>query len=219
MRWSGVLAVTVPPILLAALGLTHPHDLNGESAQWWMDLHILLLPVFPLLGVAHWVLLQHQRGLLPWIGRIGAFCYIAFYSALDAIVGIANGTIMQRSGAATADERPETAWLFGVGNDIGGLGAWSFSVASIATSIVLVRSQGRRAVPGAVVLAAASIYFAAFGVHIYWPRGVLTMLALAIGFGWLAMTLRKDQEKARNEKARNEKVAAHQSASYTNDNS
>jgi hypothetical protein len=200
MRWLGVLAVTVPPILLAALGLTHPHHLNGESAQWWMDLHILLLPVFPLLGVALWVLLRHQRGLLPWIGRVAAFCYIAFYGALDAIAGVGNGTIMQRSGAATTDERPETGWLFQIGNDLGGLGAWSFAVAGIATSIVLVRSRGRRAVPGAVVLAAASVYFAAFGVHIYWPRGVLTMLALAIGFGWLALVDRKDPEKARAEK-------------------
>jgi hypothetical protein len=214
MRWSGVLAVTIPAILLAALGVTHPHHLTGESAQRWTDLHILLLPVFPLLGVAHWVLLRHQRGLLPWIGRIAAFSYIAFYGALDAIAGIANGTIMRRSGAATADERPETAWLFGIGNDIGGLGAWSFAVAGIATSIMLVRRQHRRALPGALVLAAASIYFAALGVHIYWPRGVLTMLALAIGFGWLALTLRTDQEKARTEKA-----AAHQPALYPNGNS
>jgi hypothetical protein len=35
----------------------------------------------------------------------------------------------------------------------------------------------------------SSGYFAAAGVHIYWPREVLTMLVMAVTFGWVAMTV------------------------------
>jgi hypothetical protein len=184
-----MVAATLPALVLAGLGLSHPHDLTGATAQWWTILHIVLVPLFPLLGVAHWVLLRGERGVIAWISRIAAFLYIAFYAVTDHIVGIGNRWIMLESGARSTQERPEIGWLFGIGNDVGGLGAWAFAVAAVVTSWVLVRRAGRRALPGAVLLVAASVYFAGVGVHIYWPRGVLTMIALAVAFGWLAATV------------------------------
>ena len=73
MGWPSVVAVTAPPLLLAGLGLTHPHDLSGASAGWWTSLHIILVPLFPLLGVSHWVLLHRRPGVIAWIGRVAAF--------------------------------------------------------------------------------------------------------------------------------------------------
>jgi hypothetical protein len=61
MGWPCFVAVTVPPLLLAGLGLTHPNDLTGASAGWWTSLHIILVPLFPLLGVSHWVLITDGR--------------------------------------------------------------------------------------------------------------------------------------------------------------
>ena len=78
MGWPSFVAVTAPPLLLAGLGLTHPHDLSGASAGWWTSLHIILVPLFPLLGVSHWVLLHGRPGVIAWIGRVAAFLYIAF---------------------------------------------------------------------------------------------------------------------------------------------
>lgn len=177
-------AVAGPPALLAAVGLTHPHHLTGSTADWWMNLHILLLPVFVLLGVGHWVLLRGESHVLAWIGRAAALGFIALYGALDAIAGIATGTIMVRSRAATVEQRPEIEWLFGIGNELGSPGAWAFLVASVATSAVLLRRRGRRSLPGAVLLVGASIPF--LESHIYWPTGGLAMLAMAVGFGSLA---------------------------------
>ena len=183
------MAVTVPAFLLACLGLTHPAELTAASAEWWTTLHILLVPLFPLLGVSHWILLHGRPGIIAWVGRVAAFLYIAFYAVTDHIAGIGNGVVMQRSGASSMSERPEIDWLFDVANDVGGPGTWALALAAVATAIVTVRAGGRRALFGALLLVVSSVYFALAGVHIYWPRGVLTMVAMAVAFGWLALTV------------------------------
>ena len=179
-----VLAVSGPPILLAGLGLTHPHHLTGGSAHWWTVLHTVRLPLFPLLGVAHWVLLRYESGVLAWLGRAAALLYVALYGALDAIAGVGAGTVAQRADVDHAPDRPEIRWLFAVGNQLGGAGAWSFLAACVATSAALLRRYGRQAAPGAALLLAAGVSF--LDSHIYWPRGVVTMLVMAAGFGMLA---------------------------------
>lgn len=126
---------------------------------------------------------------MAWISRVAAFLYIAFYAVTDHSAGIGNGVVMRESGAFNTSERPEIGWLFGVANDIGGWGAWALALAAIATAVVAVRADGRRVLFGALLLVVSSVYFAVAGVHIYWPRGVLTMLAIALGFGWLALTV------------------------------
>ena len=83
-------------------------------------------------------------------------------------------------------ERPEIGWLFDVANDVGGAGMWALALAAVATAVVAVRDGGRRALPGGVLLVISSGYFAIAGLHIYWPRGVLTMLVMALAFGWVA---------------------------------
>jgi hypothetical protein len=186
--WLRFVAVITPALLLSGLGLTHPAELTGVSAEWWTTLHVLLIPLFPLLGVSHWILLHGRPGIIAWIGRVAAFLYIAFYAVTDHIAGIGNGVVMQKSGVSNTSERPEIGWLFGIANDVGGWGAWALALAATATAVVAVRAGGRRVLFGALLLAVSSVYFAVAGVHIYWPRGVLNMLAMALGFGWLALT-------------------------------
>jgi len=88
--------VAGPALLLALAGLVHPHELTTGSAARWIDLHLLLLPVFPLLGVAHWLLLRKVHGPLAWQARLAAFGYANFYTALDVLFGIGMGALVQR---------------------------------------------------------------------------------------------------------------------------
>ena len=97
---------------------------------------------------------------------------------------VAVGVVMQRSGASSMSERPEIVWLFDVASDGGGPGAWALALAAIATAIVTVRAAGRPALFGALLLVVSSVYFAFAGVHVYWPRGIFTMVAVAVAFGW-----------------------------------
>jgi hypothetical protein len=191
MRWLILLAVTAPPLVLAAIGLTHPQDLTPQTAEWWTNMHILLVPIFPLLGVAQWILVRGMRDVLSWAVRVFAFLYITFYGVVDAVAGIGTGTLVQRGVATGGDHGdhagrdPVLGWLFGVGNEVGTYGGWAFLIASVLLTVVAWRRWGQRALPGGLVLVASSYVF--LGAHIYWPVGVLSMLGIALGFGLLAL--------------------------------
>jgi hypothetical protein len=90
--------VTAPPLLLAVAGLMHPSTLNVATAQHWVILHIALLPVFPLVTVGFILPLRdiprHPLTVLTWAA---AFGYACFYTGLDAVAGIAAGTLVERS--------------------------------------------------------------------------------------------------------------------------
>ena len=177
--------VAVAPLVLAAVGLTHPTTLTADSAAWWATMHIVLLPLFPLLGVAIWVLLRHDRTAVGWGGRVAAITYAAFYGGLDAVSGIAAGTVV-RAGADPTSELVTA--LFAAGRPLGYIGAYAFFVA-----VILVLASAWRAGSrgwlfyAAAGLALLSAYLFTVG-HIYWPRGVAAMLGLAVSLAiveWL----------------------------------
>jgi hypothetical protein len=186
-RWARVVVIAGPAVVLAGLGLTHPQDLTASSASWWTTLHVLLLPLFPLLALSLWLLLRGVPGPVAWVARIAAYGYAAFYTALDVLAGIAAGELTQLNAErGLQTDTVEVDRLFAVGNDLGEIGVWAFGVACAATIAALAGRDGRRSLPGAAVLAVAALVFVAGGVHIYWPWGVATMLALAAGLGLLA---------------------------------
>ncbi len=186
-RWLPIAAVALPGLVLSGLGLAHPTLLNPGSAEWWTTLHLLLVPAFPLLGVSVWVLLRNDRTAVGWGGRIAAITYAVFYTALDAVSGIATGTVV-RAGEP-ADSELVTA-LFGVGNLLGHVGGYAFFVAVI----LVLGSAWRRGARGWTIYAAAPILLAAGYLfttsHIYWPKGGLTMIAFALGFVLVELTPR-----------------------------
>jgi hypothetical protein len=138
-------------------------------------LHVLLLPVLPLLGAAQWVLLTPAPAPLRWVGRLAAYGYAAFYTGLDAVAGIAAGTVEEASGGVS----PLTGRLFEVGDVLGYIGAWCFLVGSVCVIAAGLRHRGWWGVPGAVLLLLASVSF--LDSHLFWPRGVFTMFAIGVG--------------------------------------
>jgi hypothetical protein len=181
VRIPRTLVAAGPALVLAGLGLTHPQSLSESSAPWWTALHVLLLPIFPLLGLSHWLVLRGLSGVTAWVSRVAAFGYATFYGALDVLAGIGTGTLVQGGLGPGAEEVDA---LFSVGNVLGTVGGFCFLGACVATSVALVSHVGRAALPGAVVLVAAAVPF--LDSHIYWPVGVLDMIVLALGFALLA---------------------------------
>lgn len=179
-----VLGIAAAPLLLAALGVTHPRILNPETAPYWHTLHLILLVLFPLLGVNLWWLLSGFSGWAVWATRALGLVYIAFYGALDVLAGIGTGLLVLRAPEANSPELSETVrWLFAQGNELSLVGVWAFLLACVLTSAVLVQRVGRSALPGAVLLCGAALPF--LSSHIYWPVGVVTMVVLAGGFALL----------------------------------
>ena len=89
--------------------------------MWW-QLHIVLLPVFPLLGVAFVLLLRGERGPLVWLARISAYVYAVFYTGLDTLAGIGAGIAV----AAEPAGSPVALGLIGVGHQLAAVGVAGF---------------------------------------------------------------------------------------------
>lgn len=181
-RWVAVAAVAVPGIALAGVGFSHPTLLTPGSAYWWATMHIVLLPLFPLLAVAVWLLLRDDRTAVGWGGRVAALLFVPFYTALDAISGIAAGTAVKAGADPTAEV---VASLFAAGRPLGYVGSYAFFVAVILVLASAWRSGSRGwlfFVAGAVALVSAYLFTTS---HIYFPKGVLAMLGFAVSFAAL----------------------------------
>jgi len=173
------LAVGVPPLVLAAVGVTHPSELNAASAQYWRDLHIGILAVFPLLGFAPWLIVRGHRLWLSWAAGVLGFLYAAFYSALDILAGIGSG------GLEHAGHHDAIGVTFALGDGIGLVGSVAYLAACLLAGGFALRMRGLRALPPVLLIVAGSLLFLA--EHIFFPLGVLGQLALAAGWVWLAL--------------------------------
>jgi hypothetical protein len=176
-----VLAAAVPGLLLAAVGTwLHPAGLGPDTARAWWQLHIWLIPVFPLISVVIWVLLRDLAGPLPWAARLAAFGFAAFYTGLDVLAGIGAGAVYEVQG-----DGPAVGRLFEIGGWLGDTGVWCLLVCAALTGLALARRVGMGALVGATVLAAACLPFQQG--HIFHPTGVLAMLGVAVGCALLAL--------------------------------
>ena len=183
-RYGSVGAIVAGPLVLAGLGVAHPRDLTEETASWWRDLHTILVVVFPILGLNLWWLVRGLGGVAAWLSRVAGFLYIVFYGALDVLAGIGTGTTVEaarREGRETLDDGNE--WLFDAGNALAEVGVWALLLGSAIAVALIVSRVGRTALPGGVLLLLGCVLF--IDSHIYWPGGVLAVLAVGAGFGLL----------------------------------
>ena len=177
-------AAAVPPLLLAALGTTHPTMLTPESAPWWRDLHVIGLGLFPLLALGPWVVVRGRGRVLEAVVVVLGLVYACCYTALDVLAGIGAGqeTVVVGPG-------PWVPALFGMADELAVPGVYAYLAATViggATGILAARGVAAQvaAVVGTLVVAAGAWSF--LTSHIYPPLGVGTMVALAVGWTTLA---------------------------------
>ncbi|MFJ9721726.1 hypothetical protein ACIRP3_03170 [Streptomyces sp. NPDC101209] len=190
--------VTAGPLLLAVAGLVHPRHLTAATAGHWAGLHIALLPVFPLLALGLLVPLWGRprpdaEGALTLLAWAGCLCFAAYYSGLDAVAGISAGTVVDHGVHGAAGP------LFATGDELGRTGVYGLAVASLATSAVLWRRHGARVLPGGAVLLVACWSFV--DSHIFWPKGVFTMLGFAVAFALLTNAASQPAKDAQHPEA------------------
>jgi hypothetical protein len=180
-----LLLVVVGPLLLALAGLVHPSGLSARTAHHWVELHILLLPVFPLLALGFPVLLRNRprtgaAGVATVVAWVCAAAYAVGYTGLDAVAGIAAGTVAEQPGDP-AQLRAVVLALYSTANGLGRFGVYALLAAVLAGTVALAARHGMmRVLPGTLILLGAGYSF--LDSHIFRPRGVLTMLAMAAGF-------------------------------------
>lgn len=175
------LLVSVPALLCAAIGLTHPPTLNAASADHWRNMHIVLIPIFPLIGLAPWLIAR--RAGVAW-GRAGAvfgYGFATLYTSLDLLAGVAGGALVA-SGNSDA-----TGAVFAVARVVGAIGVVSLALGVVVAGIAAYRVAGLRTIPGSL-LALVGALLVQPG-HIYLGVGTVAMMLLAGGFVVLALSV------------------------------
>ncbi len=180
MRWIRVALVALPGLVLAGFALHHPAVLTPATARDWWTMHVLLIPVFPLLAVALGVLLRGDSGPLAWLARIAGYGYATFYTGLDVLAGIGAGLVVEN------DQRGSQNMLrlFEIGDQLGLAGAWMLLGCVVLTTVALGLRHGPWVVPGGLVLVVSGWFFRES--HLFAPVGVYAMLGFAVGTALLA---------------------------------
>jgi hypothetical protein len=76
-------------------------DIRGR----WLAVHLIGLVLFPLLGVAIWLMLPPRR-IASRISQVGLAVYIVLYSAFDAVAGIGGAVLAGYREGLPSAERP-----------------------------------------------------------------------------------------------------------------
>ena len=88
------------PLLLGALELGHPllDHMNpikmlAPIVTWWIILHLLLVPLFTLMGWTLFLLLQGIQNRAATLCRYATVIYISFTIGYDTVVGLNSGIL------------------------------------------------------------------------------------------------------------------------------
>ncbi|KQY59323.1 hypothetical protein ASD11_07045 [Aeromicrobium sp. Root495] len=184
LRGKTVLALLAPPLVIGLVGTTHPAHLTQEASGYWTHLHVILLPLFPLLAVGPWLVARSVDAIYGRITLVLGYVYACFYSALDILAGIA-------AGALKNDREGGLGTVFGWASDLGQVGSIAFVGATAAAAGCMLRVSGVRAFPGALLALGGAFGF--MQEHVYWPGGVLSMAAVAAGWAWMIVTSRRGE--------------------------
>jgi hypothetical protein len=100
------------PIAWAVLLLFHPGgegkdiyaDLDGDGTRMQV-VHVGMLFFIPLMALAVYMLLRGIESTAARVSRIGLLVFVAFYSAWEALQGIANGVLVDKVSALPAADQ------------------------------------------------------------------------------------------------------------------
>jgi hypothetical protein len=185
------------PLVLGMMEIWHPtpsgtestFDIIVDNADWWFTLHSLQLPLFGLMALAVYLLVDGLHGWAATISRIGSWFFVVFYIALDSILSIAGGVIARGARGLPADQEALVARqleefafspIVGGGGPslIGILGPLGWVTAVVGAAIAL-RRAGLARIPS-ILIGLSAI----FAVH-SWPTGSLGLAFFLLGAGWV----------------------------------
>jgi hypothetical protein len=190
------------PLALGILDLFHPTFPSGEefdviSAQldWWITLHILQLPLFCLLGLSVYLLLDNAQGTVATLSKVALGIFVAFYPALDAILGLGTGVLVHYAeGLGGLPQATTIATISGYFSDpithlVGVIGALGWAISILLAALALSRPTGPRwpTILTTICIALAICYYQAVGSNLIpelvspaWLSRIILLLAIAL---------------------------------------
>ena len=157
------------PAALHPLG--DPYAGIADETDRWLFVHIAQLVLTPFLGALVWMLLAGLESVAANVARAALVVWLVFFSAFDAVAGIATGVLSRHANSLTGEEQEgvvsaidflfDDSVLAGGGFSIlGNIGQGSWIVVAVAAAFAL---HGARVPPAAVVAMSVSVLFAAHG--------------------------------------------------------
>ena len=184
--------ILAPPLVLAVYEIFHPQpDVTAaavmEVAGWFALFHAIQLVLFPFLVLSIALLAQNLGVLEHWATRLGLVLVLVFFSAYDAIAGIATGLAMRSARDLPVAEQNA---VFGVVKDWPGFDPAVFAIGAVAVvgmvlALAMLTLGARRAQVGhgpVILLAVATIV--ALGGHPF-PFGTVAFGCLFLAALWL----------------------------------
>jgi hypothetical protein len=189
-------------LLWVALAFLHPGAVGDEPAPYagiaddankWIFVHLSQLVLTPLVAVGVWLLLDGIQSIAATVARAFLLVWMVFFSAFDAIAGIAVGVLTRHANSLAGEEQEAVVgaidFLFqdsqlAGGNNfsvLGNLGQFSWVVLVLAATVALWRAGAARLVVGATLLsvlfASHAGYAAAVGLVALFVAELLTFRA------------------------------------------
>ena len=104
----------VPPLAFAGLAVLHPapeveRQAVMDVATWFAAFHIIQLVLTGLVVISVLLLADELGALHAWSTRLGIGAFLIFFSAYDAVAGIATGLALRRARDLPAVQQ-EAVW-------------------------------------------------------------------------------------------------------------
>jgi hypothetical protein len=182
------------PAALGLLEIWHPAHVffddmlsSAERSDWWLTLHTLQLPLFPLVALAVWFMLKGIHNVPAAFSRVMLWVFAVSYTALDAIAGVATGILfryvrgMNMTGGEAVNDRMFELFLAMFNLDMPGgsvimnLAVWSWAAAAILAAVALYMKGYNRV--GVILIGLSALTFQS---HVH-PHGPITMALLFAG--------------------------------------
>jgi hypothetical protein len=181
------LVVLAAPLLWVVVAIVHPGGVGDEPAPYagiaddankWIFVHFSQLVLTPLVGLGVWMLLDGIQSVAATLARAFLVVWMVFFSAFDAIAGVAVGVLTRHANNLAGEEREAVVgaidFLFQDSRFAGGdnysvlgiLGQFSWVVLVLAAIVALWRAGASRLIVGATFL---SLLFAS---HAGYPAAV-----------------------------------------------
>ena len=167
------------PLVLVPLMVVHQLIDQFERPGAFLVLHLILLPLFALMGVAIWELLSGVDVAVAWTARAAAFLFLVGYVALDAISGIAASAILS-AGAPWSKEAARALFASGPAAFPTTVAVLAWRVSVLLAALALYRA-GRPLAP-LVLLVATALWLNNDHGGL---RGVVVFGGFALAAAWL----------------------------------
>jgi hypothetical protein len=169
------------------LGSIHPMDIHvGDETTLYLGIHVVQ-PLFILfLAWGIWLLVRDLPGRAAQVARIAIVPYAIVYSMLDAIAGVALGTIVREANDMSPVAAAEVHRAMTEGTDYIGIAIYAASgllwFAAAGGAAIAVKHIGGL---GPTLLMAVGAAIFAFG-HPF-PPGPIGMALFGIGIAWFEL--------------------------------